>query len=157
MVRSAVATNYRLARLFSRVWNINPKSFAVLDPRISYDGLRTNFGGDEDFLDHLKSAKDRLEYHYQLYYANKTPARLPQLPEASSSQQKGSPQKDFAARYRLQERALIDELQQYYKLPREDFDLCDPIEWWFGRRAQFPNLFCLARDIFTIPGKSLLA
>jgi hypothetical protein len=103
-------------------------------------------------LDHLKSAKDRLDYHFRLYYANKTPVRQSQRPELSSFQQKGSPQKDFAARYRVKDRAVIDELQQYYKLPREDLDLCDPIEWWFGRRAQFPNLFCLARDILTIPG-----
>jgi hypothetical protein len=37
---------------------------------------------------------------------------------------------DFAARYCPQERALIDELQQHYKLPRADFHLrCNPIEW----------------------------
>jgi hypothetical protein len=60
----------------------------------------------------------------------------------------------LAARHPTKEREVVDELQQYYMLPREDFDLCDPIEWWFGRRALFPNLFLLVRDILTIPGTS---
>jgi hypothetical protein len=127
----------------------------VLDPRISYDGLRADFEGDTDLLDHLRSAKDRLNYYFQQNYANRTPSRQVHVLEMSSSQQKGSPQKDFAARYRVKDREVIDELQQYYKLSREDFDLCDPIEWWLGRRAQSPNLFGLARDILTIPGKLL--
>lgn len=63
----------------------------------------------------------------------------------------------FAACYRVKDRAIIDEPQQYYKLPREDFDLCDPIKWWFGHHAQFPNLFCLACNIFTIPGVLLFS
>jgi hypothetical protein len=32
----------------------------------------------------------------------------------------------------------------------------DPIQWWAGRRAQFPNLSRLARDILSIPGVFLL-
>ncbi|KAJ7077943.1 hypothetical protein C8R44DRAFT_755024 [Mycena epipterygia] len=67
----------------------------------------------ESASDHLKSAKDRLDYHFRLYYADKTPVRAPNFPEPSASQQKGSPQKDFAARYRLKDRTVIDELQQY--------------------------------------------
>ncbi len=47
---------------------------------------------------------------------------------------------------------LRDELEEYFKLPREDFDLCSPLEWWVGRQAQFPNLYCLATDILSIPG-----
>lgn len=74
-------------------------------------------------------------------------------PTATSSRVKGSPQKDFTARYRLSQRAVVDELAEYYKLRREDFETCDPVQWWVGRRSQFPNLFCLARDIMTIPGE----
>ncbi|KAJ6613889.1 hypothetical protein B0H10DRAFT_1951159 [Mycena sp. CBHHK59/15] len=86
---------------------------ALLDPRISYDGLCADFEGDDDLLDHLKSAKDRLDYHFRLYYADRMPARAPNLPEPSASKQKGSPQKDFTAHYRVKDRAVIDELQQY--------------------------------------------
>lgn len=31
----------------------------------------------------------------------------------------------------------------------------DPIHWWAGRRAQFPNLSRLARDILSIPGSAV--
>jgi hypothetical protein len=36
-------------------------------------------------------------------------------------------------------------------LPREDFDTCDPISWWIGRRSQFPDVFVFARDLLAIP------
>ena len=37
-------------------------------------------------------------------------------------------------------------------LPHEDFDTCDPVSWWVGRRSQFPDLFVFARDLLAIPG-----
>jgi hypothetical protein len=40
-------------------------------------------------------------------------------------------------------------------LPREDFDTCDPISWWIGRRSQFPDVFVFARDLLAIPGESI--
>ena len=46
----------------------------------------------------------------------------------------------------------VNELEEYFKLLPEDFEKCDPIKWWVGRRAQFPNLFRLAHDILCIPG-----
>ncbi|KAJ7139303.1 hypothetical protein C8R44DRAFT_867458 [Mycena epipterygia] len=63
-----------------------------------------------DFALISKSATDRLDHHFRLYYVDKTPARAPNLREPSASQQKGSPQKDFAARYRVKDRTVIDEL-----------------------------------------------
>ena len=65
----------------------------------------------------------------------------------------GSPKKvNFTARYQKKDRGEVDELEEYYKLPREDFDSCDPLQWWLGHRAQFPNLYRLVCDIFSIPG-----
>jgi len=65
-----------------------------------------------------------------------------------------SPQKvDFISRYRNLPQAFTDEVQEYFKLPRENFDTCDPLQWWAGRRSQFPNLSRFARDILSIPGK----
>jgi len=29
---------------------------------------------------------------------------------------------------------------------------CDPLQWWAGRRSQFPNLSRFARDILSMPG-----
>jgi hypothetical protein len=63
-----------------------------------------------------------------------------------------SPEKDFTQRYHVVCRAVFDELRDYLLLEREDFGTCDPVQWWFARRHQFPNLYCLARDILTIPG-----
>jgi hypothetical protein len=45
----------------------------------------------------------------------------------------------------------IDEIDEFFKLPLESFTV-DPIHWWAGHHTQFPNLPCLAQDIFSIPG-----
>ena len=47
----------------------------------------------------------------------------------------------------------MDEVQEYFKLPHENFDTCDPLQLWAGCHSQFPNLSCFARDILSIPGK----
>jgi hypothetical protein len=52
-------------------------------------------------------------------------------------------------------RTPTDELTEFWNLPQEDFDACDPLQWWYGRRAQFPQLYRLVRDIFSIPGTYL--
>ncbi|KAH9001952.1 hypothetical protein EDB83DRAFT_2423233 [Lactarius deliciosus] len=58
--------------------------------------------------------------------------------------QNGSPQKvDFTARYKRTNRRVSDELEEYFKLGQEDFETCRPLDWWLGRRAQFPNLYRL--------------
>ena len=51
---------------------------------------------------------------------------------------------------------MVDEVDEYFKLPREDFECCKPLQWWLGRRSQFPNLYRLVCDIFSIPGKNFL-
>jgi len=76
------------------------------------------------------------------------------MPARPYLQVDSSPQKvNFTARYQKAPRASVNELEEYFKLPREDFETCDPIKWWVGRRSQFPNLFVLACDILAIPGK----
>ena len=47
---------------------------------------------------------------------------------------------------------MIDELDEYFKLQSEDFDCC-PFQWWLSHQAQFPNLYHLATDVLSIPGK----
>ncbi|KIJ38116.1 hypothetical protein M422DRAFT_177043 [Sphaerobolus stellatus SS14] len=46
-----------------------------------------------------------------------------------------------------------NELQEYFQLLPEEFNSTNPIEWWGARKAQFPNLNRLARNILSIPGK----
>jgi hypothetical protein len=104
--------------------------------------------------DYLESAKKDLHTYYQTYYTNSSEDPQPRQSQTSAADIRGSPQKvNFTSRYRRKERLATDELEEYFKLPREDFESCDPIRWWMGRRAQFPNLFRLARDIFSIPGE----
>jgi hypothetical protein len=44
----------------------------------------------------------------------------------------GLPQKSFTAQYRQKEKYSTNELEEYFKLPVEDFDTCNPIQWWVG-------------------------
>jgi len=70
---------------------------------------------------------------------------------STASNPNSSPQKNYTVRY-CQKRAAVDELTEFWNMPQEDFETCNPIQWWHQRRAQFPNLCRLARDIFSIPG-----
>jgi hypothetical protein len=71
---------------------------------------------------------------------------------STSSISTHSPQKvDFTSRYNKRICLNIDEIEEFFKLPPEGFAV-DPIRWWAGRHAQFPNLSRLAQDILFIPG-----
>ena len=130
---------------------------AVLDPRISYEGLKTDYADDETLDEHLEKSKtDLFEYYYKNYANKAVPA--PQATGIATTTMtvpstSHSPKKSFTDRYRKKGKAVIDELSEYFKLPTEDFERCNPIQWWVGRRAQFPNLFRLACDILCIPGR----
>jgi hypothetical protein len=131
--------------------------------------LKDEFSGDVDLLNQLEAAKLNLRSHFDAKYrdtAHNTslanPTILSSTPSSSMlsvtsdssssvSHSHGSPQKNFMARFH-RKRARIDELAEFWKLPQEDFQVCDPVQWWYGRRAQFPNLYRLARDILSIPG-----
>jgi hypothetical protein len=95
---------------------------------------------------HLEDSKTNLFNYFEENYTtlhSPTPSSPPPtLVQALPVD--GSPQKSFTARYRRKE--------EYFKLPAKDFDTCNPIQWWVGRRSQFPRLFQLAHDILYIPG-----
>ena len=94
-----------------------------------------------------------LNAHYIQHYSSCANSLSQSTDNLIQSMPDESPSKvNFTLRYKKKDTSLRDELEEYFKLPREDFDLCKPLKWWVGRRAQFPNLFCLARDIFSIPG-----
>jgi hypothetical protein len=121
--------------------------------------MKIDYADDPMLSEHLEQSKSSLfDYFHENYAHVVTTATLPMpLPiQAAPIVAGGSPQKSFTARYRRKEKPAVNELEEYFKLPAEDFDACNPIRWWMGRRAQFPNLFCLARDILCIPGELLL-
>ena len=109
-------------------------------------------GDDLDVCAHLETAKEELYTHFHVKYDKPLPA--PTAPVAPTSMINGSPQKvDFTSCYRNLPQAFTDEVQEYFKLPRENFDTCDLLRWWAGHRSQFPNLSCFARDILLISGE----
>jgi hypothetical protein len=130
----------------------------VLDPRISYEGLTADYAQDADLLADLEKAKSALHTFYRDKYASFTSESSADKCDHLTTApvvQNGSPQKvDFTARYKRTNRRVSDELEDYFKLGQEDFDTCRPLDWWWGRRAQFPNLYRLARDILAVPGES---
>ena len=132
----------------------------MLDPRISYEGMKLDYAGDEMLAEYLESSKTNLYDYYETHYANKhsTPSQHASDPvpgPLNASTHSRSPQKNFTLRFRQKAKAFTNELDEFFKLPQEDFDSCNPIHWWLGRRAQFSNLFWLARDILCIPGAVL--
>ena len=123
----------------------------MLDPRISYEGLKQDYGDDLMLSNHLEDSKTQLFSYFDEHY----PAPTPSLPTSAPVQalpMDGSPQKSFTARYHRKVKYSANELEEYFKLPAEDFDTCNPIQWWVSRQSQYPRLFQLARDILCIPG-----
>ena len=141
----------------------------VLDPRISYDALKEEFDNDFTMLNQLEDSKTKLRAHFNAKYMSSPTssgsAWLSSTPSSSmlsvtsdsthtTSQTNSSPQKNYTARFQ-RKRTAVDELSKFWNLGQEDFENCNPIQWWYGRRAQFPNLYRLVHDLFSIPGMFL--
>jgi hypothetical protein len=134
----------------------------VLDPRISYDGMRHDYSDDPDLLQYLENTMMDLRAHYDDHYARDRDTLAATQHSSNEPTRKGSSVPDsspsklnFTSRYKREERLDRDELAEYFKLQREDWDAVNPLQWWVERRAQFPCLYKLARDLLTIPGKCL--
>ena len=123
----------------------------------STDSMKMDYADDPILADHLEKSKSNLVVYFNEHYANKaiTTSTLSSLasPSMPTPPSVGSPLKCFTAHYRRKEKTAVNELEEYFKLPTEDFNTCNPIQWWMGQQAQLPNLFCLARDILCIPSK----
>jgi len=115
---------------------------SVLDPQISYSGLLADCGDNFEAHAHLESSKERLHTHFHAKYEK--PLLTPTAPVTSSSASNCSSQKvDFMSHYRNLPQAFTDEVQEYFKLPCENFNTCNPLQWWAGFQSQFPSLtFC---------------
>jgi hypothetical protein len=116
--------------------------------------LKADYGEDNDLLADLENAKSLLHTFYHDNYSMFTSSAHKNMSTTAPVVQNGSPQKvDFTARYKRTLHRVFDELEDYFKLRQEDFDTCQPLDWWRGRCAQFPNLYRLAQDILSIPGE----
>jgi hypothetical protein len=106
----------------------------VLDPCISYEGLKEEYGNDPTLSNHLDESKMNLFSYFKENYATPHSATLSSPPPTvvQALPMDGSPQKSFTAWYRRKEKYSTNELEEYFKLPVEDFDTCNPIQWWVG-------------------------
>jgi hypothetical protein len=131
--------------------------FVVLDPWISYYGLLADCSDDLSLKSHLELIKSQLAQRYREQYMCDAPAPVQQQPIAFPSRSSTSPQKvNFMARYTQRPRATVNELEEFFLLPQEDFETCDPLQWWARCRSQFPNLSHFTRDILSMPGIFLI-
>lgn len=127
-----------------------------------YEGLKSDCESDPTLIKDLHAAKKLLKTFYWKNYANKSRS-LPLQPSPStssissgngSSNSPQSPEKvNFTLRYQKRDRVVIDELEEFFKLPQEDFNSYRPLQWWLGWCSQFPNLYCLVCDVLSIPGR----
>ncbi|KAN0131304.1 Ribonuclease H-like domain containing protein [Lactarius tabidus] len=102
---------------------------ALLDPRISYEGAREDYADDPDLLEYLEVTKSKLTTYYIQHYVNHATASHKSVSDAARSvTSDGSPSKvNFTLRYKKKENVICDELEEYFKLPREDFDACSAV------------------------------
>ncbi|KAF4620479.1 hypothetical protein D9613_001146 [Agrocybe pediades] len=134
----------------------------ILDPRITYEDLRSDYQDDEDLLNGLERSKADLYRHFDAFYAHvANRAALPtssgyNQPVSRHSHSQDSPSFDFTARFRQKpQRRTLNELDEYLRLPAQEFYSCDPIQWWYAQRTRFPALSRLAFDILAIPGSAV--
>jgi hypothetical protein len=104
---------------------------SVLDPQISYDGLKADYTDDFMLSDHLEQSKAALFNYFNENYAsaNTLMSFTQSMLVPTTSPIDGSPQKSFTARYHRKEKNPYNELKEHFKLPAEDFDACNPIYW----------------------------
>ena len=129
---------------------------SVLDPRISYETLKEEFRDDAILTTNLEFAKDSLSDHYHAFYAS-TATVTTQESTSTQSPVPDSPENiDFTSRYqkRHASSSIRDEIQEYFRITSvpEPLNQVDPIQWWYTRQEQFPNLYRLARNVLCIPG-----
>ena len=121
-----------------------------------YEGLEENFATDPDLLSHLATSKQQLQIFFNTNYIPRSHQSVSHQ-SSSMSITSCSPQKvNFTSRYQKKDCVVINKLHEYFKLPQEDFDTCEPLNWWQGHCSQFPTLYWLVCDIFSIPGKSCI-
>ncbi|KAF5342758.1 hypothetical protein D9758_017038 [Tetrapyrgos nigripes] len=127
---------------------------SLLDPRISYFGLKDEF--DEE-------RKSDLYMYFDNHYVKQNP-KTSAPPQASLSSAPSVDEASFLGSGSLQKSSFRtmfrkpvvhkNELDTYFSLPIEH-ENTNPVAWWYQHRKSFPNLYCLTRDIMSIPGSAV--
>ena len=118
--------------------------------------MKEDYESDPELLEYLEGSKLRLHTYFLQNYAganlDSSCNQSPNLSQTSDAGKRVPVKLSFMSRYQKKDRLVVNELEEYFKLACEDFDTCNPLEWWRGRRSQYPNLYRLVCDIFSIPG-----
>jgi hypothetical protein len=134
----------------------------VLDPRISYAGLRQDYLSDPELHADLEKAKVALKNHFLANYisspsSSRATSTIPDDTVHNTSPQK-SPQKfDFTSRYKRRGPSTAEsELENFFAVTSigQAWET-DPLLWWASQRDQYPHLYRLARDVLCIPGSAV--
>ncbi|KAJ6605017.1 hypothetical protein B0H10DRAFT_1886731, partial [Mycena sp. CBHHK59/15] len=91
---------------------------ALLDPRLSYEGLRADYSNDEELMEMLNRSKEDLQLHFDLYYA-KTDDNDFSMSEPAPAQPESPVKFNFFGRYSQQTasgNALTNELAEYFRV-----------------------------------------
>ncbi|OCB88219.1 hypothetical protein A7U60_g4624 [Sanghuangporus baumii] len=125
---------------------------SLLDPRISYAGLKNVAAGNSQLLQLIEDSKSTLETHFKEHYALKGA-----LLAVEQSTNQSDTMLDFARVFAGNKPpSLADELDEYFAMKVEiSRTIGEPVKWWAARRSQFPSLSQLARDIHCIPGSAV--
>ncbi len=119
----------------------------VLDPRITYAELEADYAGDPELTESLELSKAALYKHFDKFYAlpARSAASLSEIaalnvPLASRSTSSSVPVFDFTARFRhTQQASSVNELDDYMRLPPQDFHSCDPRSGGIPNVVAFPH------------------
>ena len=121
---------------------------AVLDPRITYEGLKLNFANDPGLLADLERSKELLEEFYNNNYAA-SPVRSENFDDSYLIDPHMS---DFTSCYSSINAEVVNKLEEYFKTRCKDFKKCNPLRWQRSQHKDWSNLYCLTYDILYIPG-----
>ena len=100
--------------------------FVVLDPQISYSGLLADCKDKTDARANLELCKEQLHTHFCEVY-NK-PLLAPTVSAMSTATTSNPQNIDFMSCYQSLPQVFMDEVQEYFRLPRESFHSCDPLK-----------------------------
>jgi hypothetical protein len=99
------------------------------------------------------ASRRAFEQYFFEYYANSVETTFINANPAAQSTSALNPMFSLFTRGRQEVLAPRAELERFFALSAEPYNSCpDPVQWWGSRRATFPCLSRMARDILSIPG-----
>ena len=98
-------------------------ALAVLDPEITYGGLKLDFAKDPELLADLERSKELLEKHYDKNYV----VSLPCFKATDDSYTIYSLISDFTSQYSSINPEVVNKLEEYFKIKHKNFKKCDPL------------------------------